>query len=75
MLPEFEPNMLGGYGPWAASLVGDQPARLSFLHDKFNDLEAWRKTAHTRVMDCLAQPETQSLTDVRVESTEVNDGY
>ena len=24
------PNMIGAYGPWAASLAGEGPARLSF---------------------------------------------
>lgn len=73
-VPAVEPNMLGGYGPWAAGIVGDQPARLSFLQERFDNVDAWRKQAHARVMECLAQPETQSLHDVRVDSTEVSDG-
>ena len=28
----MEPNMIGAYGPWAAGLVGEGPARLSFRH-------------------------------------------
>ena len=35
-----EPNMIGAYGPWAASLVGDELARLSFRRDEFTDVDA-----------------------------------
>ncbi len=72
--PAVVPNMLGGYGPWAASIVGDQPARLSFQLDRFDNIESWRKQAHARVMECLAQPDSAALTDVRVDSTESQDG-
>ena len=34
--------MIGAYGPWAAGLVGEGPARLSFRQPRYNDLEAWR---------------------------------
>lgn len=66
--------MLGGYGPWAASLVGDQPARLSFLQARFDNVEGWRPQAHARVMECLAQPESQTLADARIDSTDRHDG-
>lgn len=52
----MEPNMIGAYGPWAASLVGDGPARLSFLNPRFDDVEAWRQAARQRVRDCLLSP-------------------
>lgn len=53
----MEPNMIGAYGPWAASLVGEGPARLSFRRPEYNDLESWRKRARQRVSDCLMRPE------------------
>src|SRR5689334_21961810 len=31
----LEPNMIGAYGPWAASLAGEGPARLSFRNPRF----------------------------------------
>lgn len=71
---DVTPNMIGAYGPWAASIVGDQPAKLSYLQERFGNVDAWRKQAHKRVMECLAQPETQSLTDVHIDATAEQDG-
>jgi len=42
-------NMIGAYGSWAAGIVGDAPARLSFRRDKWDDLEAWRAVARGRL--------------------------
>lgn len=64
---EIDPNMLGVYGPWAASIVGDGPGRLSYLQDKYRDVNAWRSTARQRVLDCLMQPEPAKIQDVRPE--------
>ena len=54
----MEPNMVGAYGPWAAGLVGDGPARLSFRDGRIPaiELDAWRKRARARVRECLLQP-------------------
>ncbi len=68
------PNMLGGYGPWAANIVGDAPARLSFRNAKFTDLEAWRSQAVERYQDCLLQPVSTPMQDVRVEEEFEFDG-
>ena len=68
------PNMIGVYGPWAAKIVGDQPARLSFLQAEFTDVDAWRKRARDRVFDCLLQPENVVINDVRVESVPAEAG-
>ena len=56
----MEPNMIGAYGPWAAGLVGDGPARLSFRNGRFpaGELDAWRTQARQRLRDCLLQPPT-----------------
>ena len=70
----IEPNMIGAYGPWAASLVGDKPARLSFLRPEFTDVKAWRDQARARLLDCLLQPDKVELTDVRVESVAAEAG-
>ncbi len=55
------PNMIGAYGPWAASLAGEGPARLSFRRAEFTDVDAWRKQARGRLLDCLAQPDAGSV--------------
>lgn len=52
----IEPNMLGAYGPWAAGLVGDGPARLSFRNPAHVDLAAWKEQARGRLQQCLLQP-------------------
>lgn len=53
----MEPNMLGAYGPWAAGIVGEVPARLSFRQERHNDLEGWRTLARARLKECLLQPD------------------
>ena len=54
----MEPNMLGAYGPWAASLVPDRPARLSFRNERFRDVDAWRREARGALLSKLMQPDT-----------------
>jgi dienelactone hydrolase len=53
----MEPNMIGAYGPWAASLAGEAPARLSYRNPRFGDLDAWRRVAHARVQECVLSPD------------------
>ena len=53
----MEPNMIGAYGPWAAALAGEGPARLSFRREKFADLESWRRQARARLAECLLSPD------------------
>lgn len=52
------PNLIGAYGPWAAGLAGDGPARLSFRQPQFKDLAAWSRQARTRTLECLSPPAT-----------------
>ena len=55
----MEPNMIGAYGPWAASLAGDGPARLSFRNAGSRDLDAWRREARGAARrDCSCSPTT-----------------
>jgi len=54
------PNLIGAYGPWAASLNGEKPGRLSFRNDKYADLASWKPMARKRVEECLAQPDVQA---------------
>lgn len=59
-------NMIGAYGPWAASLVGEEPATLSFRNDQWTDVDAWRPLARQRLLDYLAQPDTGGVPKVTV---------
>ena len=67
-------NMIGAYGPWAAGIVGDAPARLSFRNPKFKNLQSWRRLARQRAIDRLLQPDVELIRNVRVERTLVHDG-
>jgi dienelactone hydrolase len=51
-------TMIGAYGPWAAGIVGEGPARLSFRQPRYQpaELAAWRKEARQRLTECLLQP-------------------
>lgn len=69
-----EKNMIGAYGPWAAGIVGEQPAKMSFLREEFSNPDSWKKAAKDRVLQGLLQPPIYSIDDVRVESTEEYDG-
>ena len=62
----MEPNMIGVYGPWAASIVGDGPAALSFRREQWTDVEAWRPVARQRLLDYLAQPDTGGTPELTV---------
>ena len=58
----MEPNMIGAYGPWAAGLVGEGPARLSFREAGMfppAEIECLAAAeARRRLRDCLLQPHT-----------------
>ena len=64
----MEPNMIGAFGPWAASLAGDQPARLSLRgKSPVPDLDAWRQAGRDRVRDCLQSPDTGGVPEARLQ--------
>lgn len=67
-------NMIGAYGPWAASIVGDSPAELSFRRPEFTDADSWRARARRRVLECLQQPRGGDIPEVQVDATESYDG-
>src|SRR5215218_5963532 len=70
----FQPNMLGAYGPWAASLAGEQPGALSWRRGDWPDLETWRTPARARVWECLAPPDTGGQPVVQVRRSYPYDG-
>jgi dienelactone hydrolase len=71
-----EPNMIGAYGPWAASLAGEGPGRLSFLNPRFaaGDLDAWRRLAQARLAECLLSPDAGGVPQAQVQHQFVYDG-
>ena len=72
----MEPNMIGAYGPWAAGILGEGPARLSFRQARFEagGLDAWRRQARQRLRDCLMQPETGGVPQAQVQHQLIYDG-
>jgi dienelactone hydrolase len=66
--------MIGVYGPWAASIGGDEPAALSFRRESWSDLEAWRPAARQRLLECLAQPDAGQTPEATLNSTFIYDG-
>jgi dienelactone hydrolase len=72
----MEPNMIGAYGPWAAGLIGEGPARLSFRQDRFKagEIEAWRNEARDRLRDLLMQPDAGRIPRAQVQHELVHDG-
>jgi dienelactone hydrolase len=67
-------NTIGIYGPWAASLVPDEPAALSFRRPEFTDVDVWRAQARTRLRERLAQPNTGGVPEVTIHRTFEHDG-
>jgi dienelactone hydrolase len=72
----MEPNMIGAYGPWAAGLIGEGPARLSFRQERFlaAGIDAWRDQARGRLKDALMQPENSGVPRAQVQHDLVFDG-
>ncbi|MDA1191206.1 MAG: hypothetical protein O3A46_05915 [Candidatus Poribacteria bacterium] len=66
--------MIGAYGEWAASLVGDEPARYSFRTGKWKTAQEWRAVALERLMAHLRQPPRKATPTVTVHDTFVYDG-
>ncbi len=66
--------MIGAYGPWAASLAGDGPARLSLRNDRFGDLDAWRREATARARACVLEPVSGDAPKAELQHRLVYDG-
>ena len=68
------PNMIGGYGSWAASLAGDQPGEFSLRNPRWTDVDAWREAALARLVDRLAIPNTGGTPAASVHGHRAYDG-
>ncbi len=67
-------NMLGAYGDWAATLIGDEPAELSWRNARWDDLEMWRAAGHDRLHHRLAPPPMPATPAVTVTDQISYDG-
>lgn len=59
------PNLIGGYGPWAAGLAPEIPA-FSFRHEKWKDQETWQAAARQRLAERIAEPDLGPAPKVEV---------
>lgn len=69
-------NMIGAYGPWAAGLAGEGPARLSFRNPRFQpgDLEGWRAQARQRLKERLLPPDSGGVPQAQIQHHLTYDG-
>jgi dienelactone hydrolase len=57
--------LLGSYGPWLSSIIPDGPRPLSFLHPRWSDIEAWRRTARDEVRERVSKADIGKALPVR----------
>jgi dienelactone hydrolase len=70
----METTMIGAYGAWMAAIVGDEMPQLSFRRKEWTDIQAWRRTARGRVLECLAMPHIGDESDVKIHDQYTYDG-
>jgi dienelactone hydrolase len=70
----MDPNMIGAYGAWAAGLVGEAPAQLSYRSQRFDDLEMWSAEAKAKTLELIAQPDAGGTPEAEILRTAVIDG-
>ena len=68
------PSMIGAYGPWAASLSGDEPPAFSFRRDEWSDVDTWWAAARARFRERVASPAVGPASDVTVHRRYEYDG-
>jgi len=66
--------MIGAYGEWAAGIIGEEPARLSFRRSEFRDLDAWREQARASYREHLLSPDSGSTPQATVQHQFEYDG-
>ncbi len=74
MTQQTIPSMIGAYGPWAASLTGDEPPAFSLRREEWTDIDAWRAAARARFRERVASPDTGGPKDVTVHRRYEYDG-
>lgn len=69
----MEKSIIGGYGPWAATLAPNPP-KLSFRNPQWSEISSWKREAIEKTRELLAAPDQGQLPDVKVEKKYVHDG-
>jgi dienelactone hydrolase len=67
-------NLIGAYGPWAASLTEGKLPSLSFRRNEFKNIDTWRKTAKQKLVDRLGIPNLGNIPKVTVKNKMEYDG-
>jgi dienelactone hydrolase len=70
----MELNTIGAYGQFAAAILGEGPAELSYRNPRFDDLEQWRAQAKAKAMELIAQPDTGGTPEAEVVVSAVVEG-
>jgi dienelactone hydrolase len=73
-LDENSLSVIGLYGPWAASLTGNELPAFSFRRKEFTDINKWRKTARQRLKERLAIPNIGATPKVTIHKQHEYDG-
>ena len=67
-------SIIGSFGTWMETIVGDGNPQLSFRNAAQTDLETWKRTARQRVVETLAMPAIGSAPKVSVHARYQYDG-
>ena len=67
-------SIIGLYGPWANSLMGDKIPSHSFRNSKWQDLNTWHNAAKERINDRLGIPDIGGTPEVTVKKQYEYDG-
>jgi dienelactone hydrolase len=67
-------SVIGQYGRWAASLIGNKLPSLSFRRKEWGNLKKWHQVADRRVRERLAIPDIGGMPDVVVKRLYTYDG-
>lgn len=66
--------MIGAYGPWAATLITDDPPTFSLRNPRWNNVDEWRSVARQRFFERLAMPDTGDIPQVTTHRQFTYDG-
>jgi dienelactone hydrolase len=72
-LNQMDTSIIGLYGPWAALINENRLPLLSYRRKEWADLETWRKTARTRLIERMAIPSI-ATPQVRINKQYIYDG-
>jgi dienelactone hydrolase len=67
-------SMIGLYGKWAASLIGNNLPSMSYRREEWTDLRKWKKRALTRLEERLSAPYIGSMPAVTVKKQYTYEG-